>query len=74
MTTTTVRLLLPRRVVRLQDSRSDAGLKFAAAKKILLSINPTALTDEERARLSAAMLECATHFDPHGVPSTATRH
>jgi hypothetical protein len=75
---TTVRpLRLPRRaVVRLQDRRSDAGLKFAAARRILLSIDPSRLTDDERAALSFAMAECARWFDPHGCPALGevTRH
>jgi hypothetical protein len=72
MTTT---LRLPRRVtVRLQDRRSDAAEKIRAARKILLSIDPSALSDEERARLSEAMSACARHFDPFLAPVEATRH
>jgi hypothetical protein len=67
-------LRLPRRVVRLSDSRSDAGLKIATARRILLSVNPAGLSDDERVRLSFAMAECSRHFDPYSAPHEATRH
>jgi hypothetical protein len=68
-------LRMPRRtVVRLQDRRSDAGLKIRAARKLLLAIDPAGLSDEERARLSEAMAACARHFDPFAAPPQATRH
>lgn len=60
----TSRTIGPPRARVYLDHRAATGLKLKAVEQLLRTINPTALSEDERARLASAFAVGARVFEP----------